>query len=243
MSRPRFVVLFSGPIGENSLVSLNDEQAKHLNVLRIKPGAALELLIPTGVWKADLVELSKTRGVARLVAPLLEDREPAISIHAWIPITTQLSLVDDLLPPLVELGVTLIQPVVYARSEYDGKKTAGRMERWRRIVVTACEQSHRSRIPELKEPLPFEALLKVDTPQKWIAYEMQTGVQNPQLCRETIAFTSGPEGGITDDEFLALQQAGWVPLSLGKSILRAVTAPVAVLGAIQYELFRQPSVR
>jgi 16S rRNA (uracil1498-N3)-methyltransferase len=236
MSLPRFVVSFKGPIAENTLVTLDFEQARHLNVLRLKPGAAMELLLPLGVWKADLAQLEKGRAVARLVAPLTEDREPAISIQAWIPITTQLSLVDEMLSPLVELGATIIQPVVYGRSEYDPRKTAARLERWRRIVVSACEQSHRSRIPELNEPVSFDALLSVHTPQKWVAYEMQTGGLNPKLRREAIAFTSGPEGGITEDEFAALRQANWVPLSLGKSILRAVTAPSAMLGAIQYQL-------
>ncbi len=51
-----------------------------------------------------------------------------------------------------------------------------------------------------------------------------------------MAFTSGPEGGITEDEFKALCNAGWRPVSLGRSILRAVTTPVALLGAVQYKL-------
>ena len=46
----------------------------------------------------------------------------------------------------------------------------------------------------------------------------------------------GPEGGVTDGEFDALRASGWVPVSLGPGILRAVTAPVALLGAIQHEL-------
>jgi len=112
------------------------------------------------------------------------------------------------------------------------------MERWRRIVHAACEQSHRGRIPELREPIPFDGLLALDAPQKWVAYELPTDAPNPPLHREALAFTSGPEGGITDDEFAALTQAGWLPVSLGPAILRAVTAPVALLGAVQYALQR-----
>ncbi|HEX9080965.1 MAG TPA: RsmE family RNA methyltransferase, partial [Holophagaceae bacterium] len=112
------------------------------------------------------------------------------------------------------------------------------MERWSRIVLSACEQSHRTRRPVLHPPMPFEALLAWPTPQRWVAYELATGQTNPPLRSEALAFTSGPEGGITDDEFAALTAAGWAPVSLGRSILRAVTTPVALLGAIQMDLGR-----
>lgn len=236
MSLPRFVCPCGAAPGENLLVPLDVEQARHLNVLRLKPGATLELLLPSGPWRADLAELGKNKAVARLVAPLMEEREAPIEIQAWIPLLAQLSLVDELLPPLVELGATLIQPVIYARSEYDIRKTAARFERWRRIVSSACEQCHRSRVPELREPLPFESLLSVQTPQRWVAYELRTGEHNPLLRRETVSFTSGPEGGITEAEYQSLRDAGWQPVSLGCAILRAVTAPVALLGGIQYQL-------
>ena len=138
----------------------------------------------------------------------------------------------------MELGATLIQPVAYARSEFDAAKTTARMERWARIIQSAAEQSHRSRLPELRPAVPFGVLAAWECPQKWVAYELATGQANPALRREPLAFTSGPEGGITDGEFTALAAAGWQPVSLGRSILRAVTAPVALLGAVQFELGR-----
>lgn len=238
MSLPRFVLPFAGMPAENALLPLEPEQARHLAVLRLQPGDALELLLPSGPWKADLAELGKRGAYARLVAPLEEDREPPVPLHACLPITAQLSLWDEWLPGTVELGATLIQPVVFARSQYDARKIGPRLERWRRIVVAACEQSHRSRIPELRDPIPFEALLAWEAPQKWVAYELRTGEVNPVLRKEALAFTHGPEGGITDGEITALRQAGWAPVSLGASILRAATCPAAILGAVQFELGR-----
>ncbi|WP_291272928.1 RsmE family RNA methyltransferase [Geothrix sp.] len=226
------------PAAENLALPLGAEAARHLKALRLKPGAALELVLADQVWTADLAELDRGQAVARLVAPLREDREPPVALAACLPIPAQLSLFDEWLPPLVELGVTLIQPVVYARSEFDAAKTAARMERWTRLIQSACEQSHRSRRPELRTPIPFAGLLAWEAPQKWVAYELATGEANPALRREALAFTSGPEGGITEAEFAALAAAGWAPVSLGRSILRAVTAPVALLGAVQFELGR-----
>lgn len=238
MSLPRFF-LDAIPATENLAVPLGVDAARHLRALRLNPGDALELVLGDQVWKADLAELDRARATARLVGPLDEDREPPFALEACLPLPAQLSLFDEWLPPLVELGVTLIQPVIYARSEFDATKTTARMERWTRLIQSACEQSHRSRRPQLNPPVPFEALLTWPTPQKWVAYELATGEWNPALQKCPLAFTSGPEGGITDAEFVALAAAGWKPVSLGRSILRAVTAPVALLGAAQFLLGQQ----
>jgi 16S rRNA (uracil1498-N3)-methyltransferase len=237
MSLPRlFLEALSSE--EGLPIALGPEATRHLKALRLKPGAAVELVLGDQVWTADLAAVAAGQATARLVAPLHEEREPPIELQACLPLPAQLSLFDEWLPPLVELGASLIQPVVYQRSEFDGVKTAARMERWARIIRSACEQSHRNRLPELRPPMPFAALPAWGAPQKWVAYELATGQANPALRQEALAFTSGPEGGITPEEFAALTAGGWQPVSLGRSILRAVTAPVALLGAVQFELGR-----
>ncbi|MGA2083389.1 MAG: RsmE family RNA methyltransferase [Holophaga sp.] len=234
MSLPRFLVPHPGPALAGLQVPLTPAQARHLRTLRLGPGAALELVLDGSPWRADLSELGRDGALARLVAPLPEDREPPFPIAAFVPVLAQLTLLDDLLPALVELGATRIQPVAFARSEYDPGKAAARFERWARIVQRACEQSHRSKVPEFALPVGFQALLEVDAIQRWVAHEVPTGGANPGLKPGPVAFTSGPEGGLTDGEFEALTAAGWRPVDLGGSILRAVTCPVALLGAVRF---------
>ena len=235
MSRPRFF-LPALSAQEGDLVPLDPEAVRHLKALRLRSGDAVELVLGDRPWGADLAELAPGRALARLVAPLAEDREPPIPLEACLPLPAQLSLFDEWVPPLVELGATVLQPVVYARSEYEAGKTAARMERWARLIQSAAEQSHRTRLPELRPPVPFQALLAWPAPQRWVAYEVPTGQANPILRPGPLAFTSGPEGGLAEAEFRALAAAGWAPVSLGRSILRAVTAPVALLGAVQFQL-------
>jgi 16S rRNA (uracil1498-N3)-methyltransferase len=223
------------------LIPLGAEAARHGKALRLRAGAAVELAFPEGAWSADVTEMDRERMIARLVAPLSEDREPPFALHGFLPLTAQLSLWDDWLPPLVELGITRITPVIYARSEFDANKTAARRERWERVILSACEQSHRSRVPSLEKPIEFKHLLSVASPQKWVAYELSQSTLNPALLEQDLAFTSGPEGGITDEEFVSLSAASWQSVSLGKSILRAVTAPVALLGAVQYQWGAKPT--
>jgi 16S rRNA (uracil1498-N3)-methyltransferase len=236
MSVPRFFSPHPGPAQAGLLVPLGPDQARHLRVLRLAQGAPLELVLGSGPWLAELAEPGRERALARLVSPLREDREPPFAIEAFVPVMAQLSLLDDLLPALVELGATRIQPVVFQRSEYDPGKAAARHERWQRIVLGACEQSHRSRVPEFGPPAPFESLLAAAPGQRWVAHELPSGQANPVLSPGPVAFTSGPEGGLAEPEYQALVGAGWQPVYLGGSILRAVTCPVALLGAIRFQL-------
>jgi len=238
MSLPRLIVPTPGPYFEGRLVALSLDQARHLHALRLKAGAALELLLEDGPWQADLTGSTRDAAHARLISRLHEIRESQIPLHACLPITSHLATWEDWLPPLVELGVTHIHPINYARSESDVRRILAKRERWSRIIASAVEQSHRNHIPELFPVQPFDTLLDWQTPQRWVAYEASAGIVNPVLRMEALAFTCGPEGGITDDEFIALRDAGWQPVCLGRSILRAVTAPIALLGAIQFQLNR-----
>jgi 16S rRNA (uracil1498-N3)-methyltransferase len=233
MSLPRLFLLDCGPAAAGARVALDPAQVRHLRALRLAPGDGLELVLPAGAWRAELAEAGRDRASATLLEPLEEEREAPATITAYVPVTAQLSLLDDFLPPLVELGATCIQPVAFRHSEFDPGKTAVRMERWQRIILGACEQSHRARIPAFGPPVPFAALLEVGG-QRWVAHEVPSGRGNPGLEPGPVAFTSGPEGGLADEEFAALAGAGWQPVHLGGSILRAVTCPVALLGAIRF---------
>lgn len=238
MSLPRLIVPSPGPTYEGRMVALSPDQARHLHALRLKAGAALELLLEDGPWQADLTGITRDAAHARLIAPLHELRESPIPIHACLPLTSHLATWEDWLPPLVELGVTHIHPIIYARSEYDARRTLAKAERWIRIITSAVEQSHRNRLPELFPAQPFDSLLDWRIPQRWVAYEDAAGIVNPTLRMEALAFTCGPEGGIADAEFIALKDTGWQPVCLGRSILRAATAPIAMMGAIQFQLNR-----
>jgi 16S rRNA (uracil1498-N3)-methyltransferase len=236
MGLPRFATPEPAAPAEGTLLTLDAGQAKHLAALRRAPGDALEMLFPSGPWKAEIAEIGKRGASVRLVAPLDECREAPIGIHACLPITVDLGLWDHFLPGVVELGATHIQPVVFERSQFDARSVAARAGRWRRIISAASEQSHRSRIPELMQPISVAGPRSFRTPQRWVAYEVRLGEPNPTLIREDLAFTHGPEGGITDAEMDALRGSGWRSVSLGLAVLRAATCPAAMLGAVQLEL-------
>lgn len=238
MSLPRFFLSVAPKdLREGGLVALPPEAARHAQVLRLRSGDALELAWHPGeVWVGDVVSARGSDWTIRLVRSLDENREWPVRIEACIPILAQPSLIDDMLPGLVELGVQTFQPIVFDRSEYDAHKIQGRMERWQRLCERSAEQSHRSRLPELRAPETIDYLLRHPISQRWVAYEAQQRHEpNPFRCQDFV-FTSGPEGGFTPREISQLLEADWQPISLGGSILRAVTAPCALMGAAAFHL-------
>jgi 16S rRNA (uracil1498-N3)-methyltransferase len=238
MGLPRLILPEAAAPAENAVLELGAGQARHLAALRRGAGAPLEILFPSGPWRAEIAGLGKGRASVRLVGPIGECREAPIEIHACLPITADLRLWDAFLPDAVELGATLVRPVVYERSQYDGRGAEARMGRWRRIIMAACEQSHRGRVPDLESPTPVASLRDYAILQRWAAYEVKLDEPNPTLALEDLAFTHGPEGGITDAEIKMLRESGWRPVSLGRAVLRAATCPAAILGAVQVELGR-----
>jgi 16S rRNA (uracil1498-N3)-methyltransferase len=142
---------------------------------------------------------------------------------------------DGIVQKSVELGVAWIQPIVCDRSvvRLSAERAARREAHWRRVAISACEQSGRNRIPEVRPTLAFQSwiALPAATP-RWV---LMPGVE-PLAAKGApagpIELLIGPEGGLSEREHdLALSQ-GCEPVALGPRVLRTETAPVAALAAM-----------
>ena len=115
---------------------------------------------------------------------------------------------------------------------------AKRVERWRRIVQQASEQSRRTSVPDIAEPIKFKVLLAVTGETRIVLSEVEQEVMLKDATPKdanSVLLAFGPEGGWTNQELQAFREAGWKSASLGNTILRAETAAiaaVAVVGAI-----------
>jgi len=129
-----------------------------------------------------------------------------------------------------EIGVSSFQPIL---SRYSIADPGSRIDRWRKLALSAMKQSGRCRCPEVLPPLPFtDVLTKYANSALLIAHEngihlmSDIHVDNPR-----IVLLVGPEGGFTHDELLQAEKAGAVVLSLGKFRLRSETA--GLVGAVK----------
>ncbi len=153
-----------------------------------------------------------------------------------------------------ELGVSRFAPLVFERSVRRNMPSASRMQRWRRIIREAAEQSGRSRLPTLADTTPFEDALDGIEQPALLAWECEsaTGLRDALLRLKAasnadnadgegggavrrIGIIVGSEGGITDAEAAQARGRGIATVSLGRRVLRAETAGVIAAAAVLYE--------
>jgi 16S rRNA (uracil1498-N3)-methyltransferase len=138
----------------------------------------------------------------------------------------------------VELGVTRIVPVQSERcvSRLKGERARKRVAHWQQIVVSACEQCGRNRVPEVAALRTLENWLAAEPAKaaRWLlvpeAEQSLRELPRPSLPIEILV---GPEGGFTDTETVMARRAGYQPLRLGPRVLRTETAAPALLAVLQ----------
>lgn len=231
----RFFVEGLGQAGRRLV--LRGEEAHHLlNVVRVRVGEEVSLLDGSGsVARARLAE--GRRGEAMLDVLSIEqvENEPSrrMTLLCALP---RASRMDTLIEKCCELGLGRLSPVVTARSVVD---PLGRQEnhlaRWRRITVEAAKQSGRTRLMEVTPALPFdaEALRCEPGAARLVAEPGQGAIGLREFSArltpgQGVVALVGPEGGLTPEEVEIAKGAGYVPVSLGKRILRVETAGIAL---------------
>ena len=134
---------------------------------------------------------------------------------------------DDLINMATQMGVARIVPVITERTVAHQIN----WERMRKIATEAAEQSSRNSVPEISEPIPFNKLDLYDIcfADERFAYDNKN---TTQISNNIKSILVGPEGGFSDSEFATLDAAGAIPVSLGKTILRAELAAAIAIGKL-----------
>lgn len=224
---------------QNQQILLTPEQQHYLlRVLRLKMGDRFIAMDGLGNgWLSQLVA-EKT---AQILEPVTVDTELPI------PVTLIAALpkngFDEVVRSCTELGVSAIIPLLSDRTIL--KPSPQKLERWRRIAQEAAEQSERQIVPTLYEPISWPEVienlsqnsshsLRLIGVTRQDATPLFSCLQNATIPSLEIAI--GPEGGWTDTEVETALTAGFKPITLGKRILRAVTAPVTAISIIAASL-------
>lgn len=143
-----------------------------------------------------------------------------------------------------ELGVARIVPVIARRTDaHLAQAAAKRVDRWRRIAHEASQQSRRVHVPEIVDPVKLKDAINVEARLKILLAESEDDRTLRSILEHehanTIALATGPEGGWADNESQLFRDAGWLPASLGPTILRAETAVIAGLAVLQSLCFER----
>lgn len=224
------------------------------NVLRMHPGE--EISVGTGEddndYRCRIEGFEDERVICALDSVRSSGTEsPAqIILFQGIPKADKMEMI---IQKCTELGVSEIVPVSCERCvvKLDDKKAGSKVTRWQGIAEAAAKQSKRAIIPEITMPLSMkEALRKAEDMEiKIIPYELKDGMETTAEIFEQIAKLKdrssdgkkpqiavfiGPEGGFTEEEVKLSKEAGVLPVSLGKRILRTETAGMTVLAWIDF---------
>ena len=142
---------------------------------------------------------------------------------------------DFLIQKAVELGVTRIIPMKLERCvvRLSDEKVQKKIDHWQKIANHACEQSGRSVIVSLSNPLSLEELLEETIYDGFVLHHRaQIGLsQLKETSKATILI--GPEGGLTEKEVSDSEVAGYQSILIGKRVLRTETASLAAIANMQ----------
>jgi 16S rRNA (uracil1498-N3)-methyltransferase len=225
------------PLEPGGDLELPSAQARHLTqVLRLPPDAPLVLFNGDGYdYPARLTRAERNGAAAMVGTPGTREPIPPLDIHLALGVSKG-ERMDYALQKSVELGVGGITPVFTERSQVhlSGPRLERRLEHWRGIVIGACEQSGRRRLPHLTTAATYPAWLNTHTggglmldPQ---ANRPLTALPPPDA---TITLLIGPEGGLGPRERASARARGFEGVRLGPRILRTETAPLAAIAVIQ----------
>lgn len=214
-------------------ILLTIEQYHYLNrVLRLQSGDRFIAMDGLGTWWLAALKEAQT---AHIIEP--------IAVKTELPVTVTLMAAlpkgngfDDVVRCCTELGVSKIVPVISDRTLLH--PSPQKLERWRRIAKEAAEQSERAIVPIISEPVAFaESISSVTANYRYICVargsntHLKKAMDSVPLASE-IVIAIGPEGGWTIVEIEKATCAHFQTVSLGKRILRAVTAPIVALSII-----------
>lgn len=236
MRIPRFYLSENLQVGQS--LDLPAETFRHaIQVLRLAVGEELILFNGRGgEYRARLSTVSKRSATAQIEAFNAHDSESPLAM-TLVQAMLKPDKMDFALQKAVELGVTAIQPLITQRSvvRVAGEKADKKMQHWQGVIIAACEQAGRTRLPHLYEPLDLSDYLAQPCSGTRLLLapgEFPRLQQLPALATP-LAVLIGPEGGFMDQEVTQCLQAGGTAVSLGGRILRAETASTAVLAILQ----------
>ncbi|HEX2923322.1 MAG TPA: RsmE family RNA methyltransferase [Chloroflexota bacterium] len=237
----------------NGIVTLGGEQARQvISVLRMEPGSVFQVFDNSG-WQYE-TEVVSARGeavTARVKSKTLVDSEPRtkVTIYQGVLKAAKFELV---LQKCTELGASAFVPVITERTVI-GDVSPNKVERWKRIIVEAAEQSGRGKLPALRAAMMLDQAYDQARGLSLLAWEGERtvtirgvlqGLARPRgaLAGEnrqrpfSVNLFLGPEGGFSAGEVGLARSYGIMLVSLGQRILRAETAAITATGLVLYEM-------
>lgn len=236
MAAPRIFTESTLRIGQVAV--LTDQAATHIGrVLRMTHGDEVRLFCGDGhQYTGQISDITKKTVSISLHSQSPKDDLLQPQIHLG-QVISKGDRMDFVLQKATELGVHAITPLTSERCDVRLKadRLEKKMDHWRKIMVSACEQSGRNWIPELRPVQTLTQWLEYsDAEQRLLLHPHQTQPLENSQPPATVDLLIGPEGGFTELEVQQAMSQGYQGLRLGPRILRTETAALTAISVVQY---------
>jgi 16S rRNA (uracil1498-N3)-methyltransferase len=212
-------------------LELPEGEAHHvLKVLRGREGDPVEVVDGAGrLFAAELRGGRRAEVLDELESAGTEDVE--VSLYQAVPKGGRMDLVVE---KATEVGVSAIVPVLAERGVVSPRE--GKVGRWRRVAEAAARQSLRLRVPEVREPVPFERAVR-EAGETGVLLHNAPGLDAVEaVVGSPVGLFVGPEGGWREDELRLAGEAGLAFAGLGPYRLRSETAGVVAVARVRAAL-------
>ncbi len=236
MSLSRFYIKDELVIGCEKLLAA--EVSHHLkNVLRKQLDEHVILFNGQGgEYEAEITNITKKQVHVQILAFRDIERESPLSITLAQGISKGHRM-DYTLQKAVELGVHKIIPIQNQRSnvQLSENRTASRLNHWQQVIISACEQCGRNRLPTLLSPMSVDDWLEQDdNPRKFVlAPDGKIRLSSLKISNEDISILIGSEGGLNVEETGKAIKNGYESIQMGPRVFRTETAALVVISACQ----------
>ncbi len=222
-------------------LSVEGDEFFHMTkVLRKKEGDEVYLTDGQGLSiKAAIGTVGKGVLTASIIASE-QVSSPSTRVTVAISLLKSSQRFDFFLEKATELGVTAIVPMITDRTVSLPKegKVENKLQRWRKVLVSASRQTKRYHLPSLSTPLLFEEVLGLEGyDMKFLPYESSgTKPCGASFTGKNVLFIIGGEGGFREEEVCRAGEAGFSEISFGRSILRSETAGVFAVAMVRSQV-------
>jgi 16S rRNA (uracil1498-N3)-methyltransferase len=206
-------------------------------VLRLKSGQNLILFDGSGAeWDGQIIHATKHKVDVELLSKCLPKTESALEITLLQSISRSQRM-DFVMQKATELGVKKIIPVISQNTvvRLNESNLKNKIAHWKKIIISAAEQSGRVKLPTIIKPIPFseELLNEYKSPGSYFLDTTgDSGFSSKKISKTTIVV--GPEGGFTVDEKQIAIDTGYKVVKTGPRLLRTETAPIMAISILQY---------
>jgi 16S rRNA (uracil1498-N3)-methyltransferase len=225
------------PLGAGRDIALEPEPSQHLGrALRMQIGDAVHLFDGSGAEYYATIASVEKKCVTLIAGSAIEhDTESPLAIHLGVAMSRG-DRMDLVVQKATELGVAEITPLFTERTEVklSAERALKKHRHWQQIIISACEQCGRNRLPELLSPKSLDQWLPhTQGDRKFVLHHRNTGNVEATTAPTCIDLLIGPEGGLSQAEIDLAHASDFEALGLGPRVLRTETAPLAALAILQ----------